>query len=395
MPRIFLEPQMTNPESTGAQAPAISPEQPLIFMHIPKTGGMSLFTALAEHFGTSIADLYNVSPRNAQVALQAFADPAKAVYCGHYAFGVHEWLSRPASYAAVVREPLARLVSLYHYCLPMLATYRKRLQKAGGRIDALWRDPGLSDFYLDFDATLRGDDSPAAFFQAASAEVDNGMVRRFSGWGLNPLPCPVSALDAAKANVERFFSVVGVLERYADTLQLMGRTFGLAALSENKVNANPQRPEGKDSLPEEVLALIRDRNPLDLALYEWLCGRFDAALQAPPRLVSVPGGGRREGAGLPLWRSVGTSPLRDIALQNRGKPDLPVEVWHLLQVGRVAHSRRHVQIDLALNQPSRDGAPARLAQQRLMLTPASARALHKALETALGSYEKHYGPTDA
>ena len=390
----FVEPQMTDPQPASVSASAISAQQPLIFMHIPKTGGMSLFTALAEHFGTSIADLYNVSPRNAQVALRAFADPSRAVYCGHYGFGVHEWLNRPASYAAVVREPVARLVSLYHYCLPMLETYRKRLQKAGGQIEALWRDAGLSDFYLDFEATLRGDDSPAAFFRAASAEVDNGMVRRFSGWGLNPLPCPASALDAAKANVEQCFSVVGVLERYADTLQLMGRTFGLPALSENKVNANPTRPEGEAALPAQVLALIRDRNALDLALYDWLCERFDAALQAPTRLVAVPGGGRREGAGLPLWRSVGTSPLRDIALQNRGKPDLPVEVWHLLQVGRVAHSRRHVQIDMALNQPTKDGAPARLAQHRLMLAPASAQALQKALETALGSYEKHYGPVD-
>lgn len=385
---------MTDSEPTRAQAPAISSEQPLIFMHIPKTGGMSLFTALAEHYGTSIADLYNVSARNAPLALRAFADSTKAVYCGHYAFGVHEWLTRPASYAAVVREPVPRLVSLYRYCQPMLRRYRQRLQKAGGQMDVLWRDPGLSDFYLDFEATLRGDDSPAAFFNSASAEVDNGMVRRFSGWGLNPQPCPASALDTAKANVERFFSVVGVLERYADTLQLMGRTFGLPALSENKVNANPERPEGKGNLPEEVLALIRDRNALDLALYDWLCGRFDAALQASARVLPVPGGGRLDAAAIPLWRSVGTSPLRDIAMQNRGKHELPVEVWHLLQVGRVAHSRRHVQIDTTLNQPAKDGAPARIEQHRLMLTPTGARALHKALQTALDSFQKHHGPLE-
>lgn len=217
---------------------AVSDQRPLIFMHLPKTGGMSMFAAFTSLWRTSIADLYNVSSRNADIAAQALQNPGNILYCGHYSFGLHEWLSRPAFYASVLREPVSRIVSLYHYCQPMLRQYRALLQEADGDIEKLLANPKLSDYYFDFLPCLSGELSAENFFASPSAELDNGMVRRFSGYGLNPALCPESALAEAKLNIERYFSVVGLLERYPETLELMSRTFCLPTLNANHVNKN-------------------------------------------------------------------------------------------------------------------------------------------------------------
>lgn len=348
---------------------------------------MSLFASLTEHFGPAIADLYNISPRNATAALRAFQDVSKAVYCGHYAFGVHGWFSRPVSYAAVVREPVARLVSLYHYCQPMLKRYAQREENSGRSMAELWADPSLSDFYLDFPDAIHGDMSAEAFFRSPSAELDNGMVRRFSGWGLNASPCPPEALETAKQNIERHFSVVGVLERYADTLQLLARTYGFATLTEKNVNRGNE-PEEKKSLPAAMLQRIRDMNPLDIALYAWVCERFDACLAKPPNVIRVNGNGRKDAEAIPLWRSVGQSPLREAAMHSFGKPT----ALHIVALGETAFHPKFVRIGAMTRRPDPGNPTGALANQNLMLSPLNAKRLLKVLEATIEGYEKKHGP---
>ncbi len=99
----------------------IDEKNPLIFMHIPKTGGMSLFTAFCKFWGTRIADLYNVSSADPGPAEAAIRAQDKCLYCGHFPFGLHEWFDRPVCYASVLRQPVERVVSLYHYVQPMLS----------------------------------------------------------------------------------------------------------------------------------------------------------------------------------------------------------------------------------------------------------------------------------
>ena len=297
----------------------ISASSPLIFPHMPKTGGMSLFAAFAELWGTSIADLYNISARAPQVAIAAVNDQSRAVFCGHFSYGLHEWLNRPSYYVTVLREPVARMVSLYHFIRPRWEGGRALLKQ--------YREAGLSsppvgaipEFNLDFMPWMQaGRESAATFFECPSAELDNGMVRRISGYGLNPVPCPGSELDRAKDNIERSFSVVGLLERYPETLDLMARTFDLPALKENRVNSTRQK-ENQAPLGESLLRKIREQNELDSALYDWVADRFDTKL-ASPRLISKLGLGRKDYRSLPLWKGVGVSPIREAAMQQRGVP---------------------------------------------------------------------------
>lgn len=366
----------------------ISPQSPLIFMHIPKTGGMSLFTAFATQWGTAIADLYDVSGRNRQLAVDAINDPAKSIYCGHYPFGLHEFFERPTCYAAVVREPVDRVVSLYHYCLPILQSMRQTLQKEKISGKELFTRPKPRDFYMDFIPWMEGEATREAFFACPSAELDNGMVRRFSGLGLAPGPCPESALALAKDNIERHFSVVGVLERYAETLQLMERQLGIPQLPEHKVNDNPKRAKATPLAPE-LLRRIAAMNTLDTDLYRWVVERFDAQLANPGAAVAMPAGGRKDYENLKLWHAVGASPLREVAMKTRELPGAKKQL-QCLSLSRVTASKNGVQLDLQTRPPAAlKGTPPSLTQ--IGFGPIEAKRAAIAMSQAVQAYEKAHG----
>ena len=282
----------------------ITPQHPLLFMHIPKTGGMSMFVAFCRLWGKDIADLYNATAAAPETALRAMRDPRHTLYCGHYTFGLHEWMQRPAYYMSVVRRPVERIVSLYHYCLPIWNNLREDVGK-GKSFEQIFKNPQLPDYYLDFRDWILGDPGPETFLACPSADLDNGMVRRFSGYGLNPQPCPTEALAKAKENIERHYSVVGVLERYADTLRLVADKFELGELFEHTVNTSPKKRAGDKQLAAAILARIEAMNRLDLELYDWVTERFEQELRTPGKPILVPAGGRTDYKHIKLWKSAG------------------------------------------------------------------------------------------
>jgi hypothetical protein len=368
-------------------------------MHIPKTGGMSLFTAFATLWGTDIVDLYDISPRRAEVAATAALDHSKILYCGHYAFGLHAWFDRPTYYASVLREPVSRLVSLYYYCQPMISHYTTLLQKVNGNVAKLVSLPKTSDFYFDFVPCMQGVMNAETFFGCPSPELDNGMVRRFSGYGLKPTPCPAHALDVAKRNIETYFSVIGLLDRYAETLELFAKVFGLPSLVQNHVNANPKSKAENEPLAPEIIERIRSMNPLDIALYDWVEKRFDTTIAAVGKPITVPGGGRKDAIAMPLWRAVGTSPLREATMKSRGLPKKgqtakprPLLCNRLVWAGVNAKA---VMIDLDTVQ-IRDGKGIDQGPRtRLVLDPKTARIMAKTLNDAVTAYEQKFGAVPA
>jgi hypothetical protein len=300
----------------------IDEKNPLIFMHIPKTGGMSLFTAFCKLWGTRIADLYNVTTANPRPAADAIRARDKCLYCGHFPFGLHEWFDRPVYYASVLRQPVERVVSLYHYVQPMLAGVRRTMADKGLSAEQVFAGGKVADYYHDFLPWIEGEQTVEAFFSCPSADLDNGMVRRFSGVGLAPGRCPPEALERSKENIEKCFSVVGRLDRYGDTLTLLERKLGLPGLPENRVNVNARKPKSSELSPA-LKERIEAMNALDLALYDWVGQRFDEELADPSPPIKVPGGRRKDFQNVSLWLAVGNSPLRDAAMEARGVPARP------------------------------------------------------------------------
>jgi hypothetical protein len=294
----------------------ITNECPLIFTHIPKTGGMSMFAGMAEQYGMEIADMYDMSAYYHEPApVEALlTDTDKHIYAGHFPFGLHEWLSRPCCYMAIVRKPLERIISLYHYSIQYRDLVLNTRKETGQSLQELFDNRTVPDFYLDFLPWIKGEQTLAGFLRCLSPELDNGMVRRFSGIGLDTYPCPREALDMAKDNIENYFSVVGVQERYQDTVQMVRATFDVD-LTEFHVNKGVQKQQKGGKVNLALKRRIKEMNRMDADLYNWIYERFDKKLANPTPPVIVQGGGRTDFDKVKLWRAIGNSPMRKAAME--------------------------------------------------------------------------------
>lgn len=281
-----------------------------IFVHLPKTAGMSLFVALCEQFGPQVASLYGVDYSHPAEAVRILRDPQFVVYCGHFSFGLHRWMTRPALYFAVAREPVRRIVSLYYF----MRRHRQRFLERCGEplsVGELCARGIAPPFYEDFGPWIEGRDTLEAFLECPAADLDNGMVRRFSGLGHAPGRCPDSALELAQRQIAACFSVVGLIERYPETLQLLRRTLGWPNLREQRVNARRAKAAHGDLAPP-LIQRIERMNALDCALHAWICERFERQLREPAPPILVPPGAQTDPAGFPAGKPLGTDVMFEL-----------------------------------------------------------------------------------
>jgi len=82
-------------------------------------------------------------------------------------------------------------------------------------------------------------------------------------------PCTAEICERAKENLVRHFSVVGLLERFEESLALMNRRFGWTLENYSSFNVARTRPH-KHDVSKSTLDLIQERNRFDIELYE--CG---------------------------------------------------------------------------------------------------------------------------
>ncbi len=297
----------------------IGRDNPLIFMHVPKTGGMSMFNGFCSEYGSNIADFYNVSARLARSAAHLLLDERICVYCGHFPFGLHKWLTRPSSYMAIVRHPVSRILSLYYYSITLRQFILNIKERRKLAIHEVFARGNAPDYYEDFIPWIEGKQTLELFLDCESAELDNAMVRRFSGIGLERVNCPEKALTKAKKNIAAYFSVVGVQEQYLQTLELVRATFGWPWLKEFTINVTPEKPEQRPAVAGSFKKRIAEQNYLDMELYEWLVEKFNKQCAKPVPPVIVPGGGRTDFINMKLWKAVGRSPVRDALMRSKGQ----------------------------------------------------------------------------
>lgn len=233
-------------------------DRSIIFLHIPKTAGTTLHRIIERQYS---ADRIHSFGSDAQGAVRDFKSMPEArraeikVLKGHMAFGLHEFLPQPSAYIGMLRHPTERVVSYYYHIL---------------------RNPGhylhqhVVSHQLSLKDVVSGELTP---------DLDNGQVRLVSGvW--NEVPCGSCfprMLDQAKRNVEEHFAVMGLVEEFDASLMLLMRAFGWRWYNLLYVRANvaPDRPTRQD-LSQDTLAVIRQYNELDLALYDFARDAFEA-----------------------------------------------------------------------------------------------------------------------
>jgi hypothetical protein len=246
------------PRSNAIDAPP-GAERCVIFLHIPKTGGVTLRSALRVRHPSELLNISTLDSPPRPTPLEALEEvPLSArrearVIVGHLAYGAHEYIPRPCEYVTLLRDPVARVISYYYYVLD----HPKH-----------WFHDELVRSNMTLEEFIRSSRDPG---------VDNDQTRRISGRGTHELMTRGQgreALDEAKRNLERF-SLVGLTERFDESFILLRRRLGWKLPL--YVTANVSRRPKPAS--EGAVSLIRERNELDLELYAFAHKLFSEAVK--------------------------------------------------------------------------------------------------------------------
>lgn len=244
-------------------------EPTIIFLHVGKTAGLSMRRVLRRQFPAGrIMELRDPGPEPVRMRREGTASRFAALpverrsrprlIMGHTTYGIHEHVPRPSTYITLLRRPTSLIISLFHYIL--------RNERHALHDQVVKAGMTLEDFVGS----------------GISLETENSAVRAIAGDTSTPFGgCTLEMLETAKANIERDFSVVGLTERFDESLLLLGRAFGWRNLHYVRVNVAAQGA-GRAPVPPSTIELIEDQNRLDAELYRWSTERFEEAIAAAP-----------------------------------------------------------------------------------------------------------------
>jgi hypothetical protein len=227
-------------------------ERNLIFIHLPKTAGTTLQAVIARQFPRDA--IFTIDGSRVWESVNQFKDlpeeERRRIRClkGHMPFGLHQYLSRPADYITLFRDPVDRVISDYYF---ILRTPVHHLHD-----EVVSRRMGLREYVST----------------GISFEANNGQTRWISGApGSDSTTAvealPVDALEKAKANLHNHFAAVGLTDRFDESLLLFKRILGWGNICYVKRRVSADRPS-KGEIPGETLRLIERSNELDLQLYQ-------------------------------------------------------------------------------------------------------------------------------
>jgi len=240
-------------ERGGGPMPGVPPK--LFFVHIPKAAGTSLHRILRKNYPRG--SLHTVVDAGVSMAVLQRLSPDRKrrirVVKGHMPFGQHVHFEEPHLYVTVVRDPVDRIVSLYHHA--RRTGPRHYLHEAASRMS-------LAEL-VRADVTQETRDHQTRF--VAGEEDPN---------------CPLGQETLARAidNLERRFAVVGVTDRFDETLVLFRRRLGWRTIAHLPLNVGDAGQRA--ALDPDAVEAIRERNALDLELYAAAKRLFEEAIAA-------------------------------------------------------------------------------------------------------------------
>jgi competence ComEA-like helix-hairpin-helix protein len=235
-----------------------------LFLHIPKTAGSTLAalvranyerapsSARAEaddrvytYYGGFSIDEALAPPTPDKLA--ALGRPTLRAVTGHFVFGLHRYVPHPTTYFSVLRDPVARVLSLYAH-------------------EAVW----LHDRHGVVSCGLTLDE----FVRQRSREIDNGQIRRLCGLDFPIGRCSRKILTRTKDIIRRHFSFLGLTERFDETVLVLA---GCLRWDEQLVLPRLVNRHRKDLDPPlaATLADIAELNRYEIELYRFVEELFD------------------------------------------------------------------------------------------------------------------------
>ena len=257
--------------------------KPLLFIHIRKTAGSSLRSLLANQFPASevFSNAHSVQLRHRWAPIQPSERPSLTpnaqFVTGHLDFDFVSRFARPPVVFTVLREPIALVLSAYHFYRGNDEQFFNRLRddwsvaeyESRRRFTGRARQLRLRRFLIEEEATAR-------------AWLSNVQTRQLAGASCADLTInDPRLLEVALANLKRC-ALVGLVERLDETLLLLGQMMGWGRIGPIP-HLNDTPFEGADEVDTESLDVLRSWNALDLRLYDAACSLFENKMAAMDR----------------------------------------------------------------------------------------------------------------
>ncbi len=231
--------------------------QTIIFLHIPKAAGTTLRYILEREYGHE--NVHHLTPPIGEDDLRAVEEKSRSanrrVITGHFPYGVHEIFGDSSRYFTILREPVDRVISHYYFVLQQKDHYL--YEKVAGTKMSL-------EDYVASDLTT---------------EIDNGQLRMLAGHRWKGREIAIGSVTAelqeeVRQNIKRHFDFVGFSDRFDETALGLQKFYGWKTPNYTSVNVTKKRASAQD-VPDSVKQIVRERNRLEIELYEAERAKFN------------------------------------------------------------------------------------------------------------------------
>lgn len=227
----------------------------LIFVHIPKTAGGTLNSIIPRYYPKERIYLHQAgdAAREEFNSLSSSNKNELRAIHGHLYFGIHKELERPYFYVTFLRDPIDRLISAYYFIRerPHHPKYKDAMTLT------------LQEYYQQ---------------GLGGKEQENGQTRILSGQYDTEGRCTPSMLDIAKQNLQEHVNLVGLTERFDESLLMISAALNWQFPFYYQHNVATSRPE-KSDIPAEMLTFLQQYNEYDMELYRYGCELFEQQLK--------------------------------------------------------------------------------------------------------------------
>jgi len=235
----------------------------IIFLHIPKAGGVTLSQILRNNYKRIFQIRGNCVRKDIDELKQMSIEEIESYDCimGHMGFGLHKLFKSNVTYFTILRDPVDRLISHYFYVLRYPDHYLYKKVKDGN---------------LTFENYINSD---------LTSELYNGQTRLLAGDNGFPITfkdkmkLDNTDLEKAKNNLNKHFSFVGILKNYNLNLIILKYIFNWKNIFYYKKNVSAKRPS-KNDISDNVKSIIKINNQLDIELIEYAKDLFQEKLSS-------------------------------------------------------------------------------------------------------------------